>query len=132
MDTKGLEVALIVIDALQFPMSKEELVEESQMKPKEVLPTAALMPALEKLIHHQQKHHVPLAVVISSEFISFEMKTNGHKKFFSWFDYIVLVDDPELRNSKPDPDIFLACAKGLSPLPVGKDVPHLRRCSPWG
>lgn len=125
MDTKALEVALIVIDILQLPMSKEELVEESQTKLKELLPMAALMSAVEKLIHHRQKHHVPLAVAISSGFTSFEMKTSGHKKFFSWFDYIVLVDDPELRNGKPDPDIFLACAKGLSPPPVGKDVPHL-------
>lgn len=121
MDTKALGVALIIIYVLQLPMPKEELVEESQMKLKEVLLTAALMPAVEKLIYHWQKYHMPLAVVISSGFASFEMKASRHKKFFSWFDCIILVDDPKMRNGKPDPDIFLlAYARGLSPPPVGR------------
>ncbi|KAL0588164.1 Pseudouridine-5'-phosphatase, partial [Plecturocebus cupreus] len=53
MGKKALEAAQIIIDVLQLPMSKEELVEESQTKLKEVFPTAALMPGI------FTKHEIP-------------------------------------------------------------------------
>ncbi|XP_062051264.1 pseudouridine-5'-phosphatase [Lepus europaeus] len=75
----------------------------------------------EKLIPHLQKSSILFEVDISSGTVSFEMKRNRHKEFFSLTDDSILGGDPKAKIGKPDPDFFLSCTKMFAlPHPMEK------------
>lgn len=77
----------------------------------------------EKLIRHLSAYDVPIAVATSSSMESVELKTTNHKELFKLFHHIVAASsDPTIKQGKPAPDVFLACASRFADKPDPTNV----------
>ncbi|CAB4397835.1 unnamed protein product [Rhizophagus irregularis] len=101
-----------------IPMSVEELMKERNEKNIERFPNARPMPGVMRLIKHLKAHNIPIAVATSSSRDNFAVKSLNNQELFSMFDSITCGDDPDVKNGKPAPDLFLSAWKSMGSPPL--------------
>ncbi len=106
-----LDSAIILVDTLQLPLTPEEYLQERNELLYPLYKTATALPGTVNLTQHLYNHQIPQAIASSSSRHHFAMKTVNHQEWFSIFDRFTLGDDPEIKQGKPAPDIFLLAAK---------------------
>ncbi|XP_069179835.1 pseudouridine-5'-phosphatase isoform X6 [Procambarus clarkii] len=123
--------ALYNIESLDLPLTVDQYLDKVSLVYKTVFPSAQLMPGAEKLVRHLHKHNIPIAIASGGAQDSYELKTTNHKEFVTMFNHVVLAStDPEVKNGKPAPDVFLVCASRFSDTPkpeqclVFEDAPN--------
>jgi len=112
MGLQSHESAIAIVKALELPMAPQELTDQLIPIYEELFPQARLLPGAERLLRHLKENNVPIALATSSTEKSYELKTQKSKEVFALFHHRVLGgSDPEVKQGKPSPDIFLVAAR---------------------
>jgi pseudouridine-5'-monophosphatase len=109
--------ARYLVETLQLPITPEQYLEEREDLLAERFPNARAKPGARALVEHLHSNRIPQAVATSSTRALFELKTCRHD-WFGYFDRIVTGDDPQVKQGKPAPDIFLTAAQRLGVEPA--------------
>lgn len=102
----------ICVNDLKLPVSVDEFQKEYKEVSLKRLSNVDLMPGAERLVRHLHAHNIPIAIGTSSGAESVAIKTKNHMEVFKLFHHYVMgSSDPEVKEGKPAPDIFLLAAK---------------------
>ncbi|XP_066248716.1 pseudouridine-5'-phosphatase-like [Euwallacea similis] len=123
LGTTEKDTAKIFLGELNIPLSVEDFLVLYHKKVAVELQNPPLMPGVERLVKHLAKNNVPIAVATSSSKQALAIKTKNHQHLFKLFHHIVCgTTDPDVKNGKPAPDIFLVCASRF------EDKPDVSKC----
>ena len=114
---RSIQAAEIIVESLDLPISPQDYLDSRKDVLLEKFKDTAALPGAKEMTTHFFKLGIPQALATSSSSPMFEAKFEKHKKWFSQFAQIVRGDDPELKEGKPAPDIFLLAANrvGVDP-----------------
>jgi len=110
---RSIQAAEIIVESLDLPISPQDYLDSRKDVLLEKFKDTEALPGAKEITTHFFKLGIPQAIATSSSSAMFEAKFEKHKKWFSQFTQIVRGDDPELKEGKPAPDIFLLAAKRL-------------------
>ncbi|XP_075225718.1 pseudouridine-5'-phosphatase-like [Lycorma delicatula] len=111
----------IFITELGLPDCARECITMKKNTLKEANPIPNFMPGIENLVLHLKEHNIPMAMATSSKYDSIAKKFKHHQTFYKKFSHVMAADDPEVKNPKPAPDIYIICASKFSDKPNPKD-----------
>ena len=110
---RAVQAAEIIVESLDLPITPQDYLDSRKNVLLEKFKDTAPLPGAKEMTTHFFDLGIPQALATSSSSPMFEAKFEKHKKWFSQFTQIVKGDDPELKEGKPAPDIFLLAAKRL-------------------
>ena len=110
---RAIQAAEIIVDSLDLPITPQDYLDSRKNVLLEKFKDTAPLPGAKEMTTHFFDLGIPQALATSSSSPMFEAKFEKHKKWFSQFTQIVKGDDPELKEGKPAPDIFLLAARRL-------------------
>ncbi|XP_055375219.1 probable pseudouridine-5'-phosphatase [Condylostylus longicornis] len=115
--------AEIVIEDLKLPLTMQEYLQQYNKLCNERFNAVKLLKGAEKLIRHLNANNIPFCLATSSSQTIVVKKTSGIPELIKMFHHIVCgSSDPEVKEGKPAPDIFLIAASRF------EDKPNPEKC----
>lgn len=112
----------ITVQDYQLPCTVEDFHKDFQALALQRLTNCEILRGAEHLIRHLHENGVPIAIATSSGRDSVDVKTKKHENLFSLFHHKVMGStDPEVKEGKPAPDIFLIAAQRFAEAVDPKD-----------
>ncbi len=107
------ESAEYTVAELNLPISAEVYLNKRNKLLKQRFAAARSKPGAKELVAHLHRCKIPMAVATSSPRELLELKTRNHQDWFGAFAHILSVEDKDILNGKPEPDVYLAAAHKL-------------------
>lgn len=112
----------VLMEQLKLSGSLSDIVTEYKKRAYDRLANCQFMPGAEKLANHLHKKNVPIGIATSSSEHTCLRKFEPHQTFFNMFNPIVYGgSDPTIKESKPNPAIFIVCAQRFPDNPCPED-----------
>lgn len=117
-----------IVDGLGLPLTPLQFLKERSKILAEWYPDSNPIHGAQEFTAFLSAQGIPMGVATSSPLHHFQMKTEKkHSEWFKQFSTIVTGDDPNIKNLKPAPDIFLLAAERMKAKPqdcvVFEDAP---------
>lgn len=123
MGTQAQKSAEIVISHLSLPLTVPEFLKMQSIIVRKQFGSIDLMDGAEQLLRHLHETNVPFCLATSSGREMAELKISNYPDLFRLFSHKVMgANDPEVKEGKPAPDIFLIAASRF------KDKPNPSKC----
>lgn len=123
LGTTEQATARIIINDLDLPITIQQFLDKQHIICRREFKKLDLLKGADRLIHNLHQTKVPFCLATSSGKEMAELKMSNHPKLFDLFEHKVYGStDPEVKEGKPAPDIFLVAAKRF------KDHPEPSAC----
>ena len=109
----AIDSARYLVEQLALPITAEEYLHERNDLLKTEFANCEPLPGAQRLVRDLHHQRIPIALASSSSNELYEIKTHKHRSWFDLFDVVVTGDNPEVKNGKPAPDIFLHASREL-------------------
>lgn len=114
--------AKIVTEDLNLPITEQEFLDRFYGICRQRFLHVNLLAGVEQLIKHLHQHNIPFCLATSASCEIAEIKMKSHQHLFDLFSHKVMGStDPEVKNGKPAPDIFLIAASRFATKPNPSD-----------